>query len=494
MPLKRTPLSFSRVAVCTILLALQPGCGGIDPPDWKKVLEAVPPNGARAATTAPPTSQHVVVYLDTSASMAGYVSKDRSGQTVFSRTLQELRNLTTILSPPLDVLVRHVDARVGPPQGDSDLTLASVNAGTFAGRETDLAGAIGEFERPVVQPPPAPKAEEGQGDGEPPAPPPPARFHILVTDGVQSTSRQGPNLTCVAGSDQVCVRKKIMTLLDKGWGASVIALRSEFGGKIYSEVSRAAIPYETRRADPRTFRPFYVYVFSPDRAALGGLVDVLKERLRPLAAADDSLRELSLSLPYAAGHARAEAAIPKDKSGALELSRAREENPARLTLRVDLDTETSGPEAFDVKVEVPWSSHARYVGTPQERAELVAWSVVPVYPPEGAGGAAAESRRVPELKVTGQTADAEGRAVLQFTAQWPRGTGEAGWRVYRLEGKLSLDRQTPAWVQQWSTNLDTTAEAGNKTLNLESVLLGLWRNAVLRDQVVAEVYLRIGPR
>jgi hypothetical protein len=31
-------------------------------------------------------------------------------------------------------------------------------------------------------------------------------------------------------------------------------------------------------------------------------------------------------------------------------------------------------------------------------------------------------------------------------------------------------------------------------LNLESVLTGLWRNPVLEEQVVAEVFLQIGPQ
>lgn len=495
--------TISRVTACAILAALQLGCRGVEPPEWKKVLEAAPPAAQGASQQqAPPTSPHVVVYLDTSASMAGYVSKDRSGQTVFSRTLQELRNLTTILNPPLDVLVRHVDARIGPPRGDSELTVASITNATFGGRETDIAGAISEFARPVASPQPSPQQrrqpqqpqpDAAEGDAEEEKPQPPARFHILVTDGVQSTDpKKQPNLGCVAGSDQVCVRRRINELLSQGWGASVIAMRSEFSGNIYSEAARGTIiSHQSRRGDPQTFRPFYIYVFSPDKAALAGLTDVLKSRLRPLAPREDAIRELSLSLPYASGSARAEATIPKDKSQSLELSRAREENPARLTLRVDVDTEQTGAETFDVRIEVPWSSHAQLVGTPQERAELVAWRAVPVFP---AGEPGPGGPRLPELKVVGQASDPDGRSLVQLAAQWPRGTGDLNWRVYRLEGRLNLERQTPAWVQQWSTNLDTTAGDSGKTFNLESVLLGLWRNDVLRDQVVADAYIRVGPR
>lgn len=451
------------------------------------MLDGVP-QAAGDATPAAPASDHIVVYLDTSASMAGYVSKDKRGETVYSRTLQEVRNLSTILSPPLTVLVRHVHAGVEAPLGDSDLTVSSVTPGIYTGAETDLAGAIGQFSRPVEEVY-APKARVAAAPAAGGEPAPPARFHVLITDGVQST-RQRPNGNCASGSDQVCVRRRILDLLNKGWGAAVVALRAEFDGKVYSEIGGGAIRYPP--AGGKAFRPFYLYLFSPDRAALGRLVEVLKERLRPLVPADDGLRELSLTSPYVDGAARAEASIPKDKSRVLELSRAREENPARLTLRVSLDTERGGAETFPLSVEIPWSRHTRYLGTPREKAELVSWSAEPVYPSEA--DAASSRLRYPELKVVGQSAGDDGKVTLEVSAQWPRGTGDPGWRVYRLRGRLNLEQQTPAWVRQWSTNLDTTADAAGRTLNLESALLGLWRNDVLRDQTAAEVYIRVGAR
>jgi hypothetical protein len=220
---------------------------------------------------------------------------------------------------------------------------------------------------------------------------------------------------------------------------------------------------------------------------------VLRERLRPLVTPEEVFRELALTSNYADGFARAEAAVAKEKADALELSRAREDNPSRLTLRIDVDTEKTGAETFSVTIGIPWSGHARYTGTPQEKARLVNWNLVPVYQ-TGDATKQPEGWRYPELRITDQQVDAEGRALLQVAAQWPRGTGNPGWRVYRLEGRLNFEKQTPAWVEQWSTNLDTTAEAANKTLNLESVLLGLWRNDVLKNQPVAEAYLRVGPQ
>src|SRR5205085_4990893 len=54
-------------------------------------------------------ANQLVIYLDTSASMAGFVGSNQEKETRFSRTLQELRNFVTLINPPPDVLVRRVD-------------------------------------------------------------------------------------------------------------------------------------------------------------------------------------------------------------------------------------------------------------------------------------------------------------------------------------------------------------------------------------------------
>lgn len=462
-------------------------CGGSpDPPSWESVMAATRSESGEEQT-APPTTDHLVVYIDTSASMAGYVSPDRQGQTVFSRTLQELRNFVNLVRPPLDVLVRRVDANVGAPQPDGTLSQASIEPGTYTGRETNLAGAIAAFARNV-----APATAEQTAEGEQP---PPARFHILVTDGVQSNRQQDASAGCTAGSDQICVRRQILRLLEAGWGGYVIGLRSEFQGRVYSEINGAAIPYQSRARDARTFRPFYLYVFSPDRRALDAFVETLRERLRPIAGANaDMMRTLALTSAYSGGATRGEMQIPREATDYLEMSRAREENPPRFTLRVSLDTERDGGQPFTINVTVPWSSHARDGGTPQELAQLVRWELAPVSVTSEAGETASdERRRLPDVVITNQEVDANGAVVLRLTAQYPRGAGEPAWRAYRLTGRLNVERQTPLWVPQWSTNLDTSAETGNRTLNLESALLGLWRNPRLENQTIAEMYLRVGP-
>lgn len=492
-----------RRALAVVLLsflAVEVGCGGRECPDWNKVLKDDPvAQSKREIPPAPPkTAEDLIVYLDTSSSMAGYVSPDKQKATVFSRALQELRNFSTTVSPPLSVYVRRVDAEVGARLNDTFLSEASIKRATYNGSETNLSGAIETFgrgaravretrENVASAADKQSDSEAGKGEEEPP----PARFHVLVTDGVQSTRQRGDG-SCVAGSDQICVRKKILALLDNGWGAYVIGLRSEFKGNIYSEINRAVIPYESRERDPQSYRPFYLYIFSPDRTALDELVAALQARLRPLAGHDDGMRVLALTSAYADGWGKGALQIPKTNASPLEGNKAEEEGPSRLTLKVSLDTEKTGAKPFSVEAAIGWLNNVKSGGSPGEMASLLKWNLVSVYP---SGGASAEKGvRLPEVKLVGAEPQPDGSVKVEMTAQWPRANGTPQCRVYRLEGRLNLEQQTPPWIKQWSTELDTTQETGNRTLFLESALLGLWHNPGLERQVISEVYLRVGPK
>jgi len=83
---------------------------------------------------------------------------------------------------------------------------------------------------------------------------------------------------------------------------------------------------------------------------------------------------------------------------------------------------------------------------------------------------------------------------MNATAGFTSGTGEPSWRVYRIQARLNLNQISPSWIKEWSVDLDTTREVGNRTFNLETALLGLWSASTTKDHVVAEAYLRIGPR
>ncbi len=500
---KLAPAMVSLPLMLTVLMLLHVffllGCTSRpDPPPWKAVIRES--NEQTSSQPPPKTSNHLVVYLDTSASMTGYVSVDQQGKTVFSRSLQELRNFVTIINPPIDVVVRRVESTISAPHPDTYLSEASINPGLFTGKETDLAGAISLFDKgPEILKASASAGEKSGGEeagvdesGE--EAPPPARFHLLVTDGVQSRTQQSTDASCIAGSDQVCVRKRILALLNKGWGAYVIGMRSEFQGKIFSEVKRGTIiNYESKKRDPESLRPFYIYIFSPDRTALDKLVEVLIERLRPLIAHAGGMRTLALTSAYTNGSAQAELIVPKDSGHGLSLSKpGGYQNPTGFTLRVDVSTDKRGPLPFQIITTPPWSATVRDEGTPKELADMLSWNLVQLNPEVEENKK--ERERYPEIKITNQKTEPDGKTTLDATAQFPGGrTGTPQWRVYLLEARLNLQQQTPPWIRQWSTELDTTAESANKTLYLESALLGLWRNPELEKQSIAKIYIRVGP-
>lgn len=423
--------------------------------------------------------------------MAGYVTRD--GQSIFGKTLRELRFATgTFANSDARVLVRRIASDIGPALADMELTSASQDQKIYRGGETNLAGAIRSFRGPTTP------SSNTQGQTattkasatDSPKPDPIPRFHILVTDGVQSTRQGSANGDCATGSDQFCVRQKIGELLQAKWGGCILGIRADFHGKVYSEVNRSAIPYETHTNDPASFRPFYLYVFSPDPQALDSLVTSLKQRLRGLVPKSEPIRELNLSFPYTTGPTEFEAAVAKEARGFIERSKDREGPPAKLTLRVDVDTEKSGAKPFSIVAKLPWSDHALDTANEAELAQLLTWKVEGVYPaPTELGG-----KRFPEVKLNQKHVDSPGHITIDATAGFASGTGEPSWRVYRIQATLNLNQISPSWIKEWSVDLDTTRDVGNRTFNLETALLGLWSASTTKDHVVAEAYLRIGPK
>ena len=263
--LRRAMLLSLQVVLILSLMAC-----GTPPPDWDKVFKGTDPTSTTPPIVTPvETTNELVVYLDTSASMAGYVTAD--GQSIFGKTLRELRFATgTFANSDSKVLVRRIGSDVGPALADMELTSASRDQNIYRSGETNLAGAIQSFRTratPVSEPSTQTTNAKASASEAPKTEPIP-RFHILVTDGVQSTRQGNSTSDCATGSDQFCVRQKIGELLQAKWGGCILGLRADFRGKVYSEVNRSAIPYETHTNDPAGFRPFYLYVFSPDPQAL----------------------------------------------------------------------------------------------------------------------------------------------------------------------------------------------------------------------------------
>src|SRR6478672_3418041 len=168
-------------------LAVVPAFAGCTqhPPDWKEIVK----NPESNSISPPPsvaTTNELVVYLDTSASMAGYITKD--GQSIFGKTLRELRYATgTFGNSDAKVLVRRIASDVGPALTDMELTSASQDQNIYRGGETNLAGAIATFKLPAAPAkPPEQSANTQVSLSDEPKVQPIPRFHVLVTDGVQS--------------------------------------------------------------------------------------------------------------------------------------------------------------------------------------------------------------------------------------------------------------------------------------------------------------------
>jgi hypothetical protein len=471
-----------------VILSLA-ACGDDRSPEWNKILPASTANGTPTPDSPVPTTNELVIYLDTSASMAGYVTKD--GQSIFGKALRELRYAAgTFGNSDVKVSVRRIASDVGPALTDMELTSASQDQNLYRGGETNLAGAISAFNNPTKVNDLKQSAHAGGSQsGDPEAGPIP-KFHILVTDGVQSTKQGSATHDCTAGSDQFCVRQKIGELLEHKWGGCILGMRADFHGKVYSEVSRSAIPYETRASDPATYRPFYLYIFSPDPQALDSLVDSLKDRLRPLLPNSEPLRELNLSFPYTVDAADFDIVVAKEAKPYVERNKDRGGPPSKFTIYVDVDTEKSSAKPFSILAKLKWSKHATDTANEAELAQLLTWDVVHIYPPQ----AEAARKRFPEVKILGTHVDTPGQITIDASAGFPAGTQAPSWCVYHLEGKLNLNRSSPSWIKGWSVDLDTTREAGNRTFNLETALLGLWNASATKDQIVAEAYLRIGPK
>lgn len=477
------------VTVISFLL-VSSSCGGIKPPPWSEITKDDPVVKQKSVANVPETSDDLVVYLDTSKSMAGYVSGNPERLSIFSHTLLEVRNVSTMLTPPLNVFVRRVSAEVSGSLNETYLNEASVKPGLFDGAETNISGAIDSFSLSVESR--ATRNSESNANQQPTQASardedlkPPARFHILITDGVQSL-KNGGDESCAVGSDQVCVRKKILALLNKGWAGYVIGIRSEFKGKLYSEITHAVLPYET--VEPESFRPFYLYLFSPDHVALDRLQAALRERLKGFLPNEDSLRLVALTSGYSDGFGQSDLQIPKTQGDLLAAFPGTENKPSRTTLKVSLATENGSPQPFTIVAHINWSDSVKQSGTPEELARFVKWNLAEVY------SSSAQNIRLPALNLTSVESQFDGSVRLGLTAQWPKANGEPAWRGYRLEGRLKLDEQVPSWVKQWSCDLDTSVAMGSRTLFLESALLGLWRNSEIEKQVVHETYLLVGKK
>lgn len=457
------------IAVCAAVTA----CREAAPPEWKSVLPMHP--ATKHAAQQVRTTDDLVVYLDASKSIQGYVQSD--GRTIYGKTLRELRNFSSLLSRPLRVSVRRVDGKVGEHLSDVELNRASMTRAVYSGLETNLAGAFAQFGPAIA------------AAGSIPARSPVPLLQVVITDGVQSTEASAVQDNCATGADQVCVRAQMLRWINSGWSAVLLGVRSEFDGTIYSEINRLspgqpyAVSYSARAGDRQSYRPFYLYVFSPDESALTGFVATLKRRLR-LADERVVIRELPINVQYTSGRATARVTSLNDAPQLISVEGGKQVPTDRVTIRVD---PRAAPAADSVvlRVSIPWSPDAADMGTKEELARSLTWDTASILK-NGRG-------RRPEITVGKTTVNKDGTINVALTPHWPTGTGDLLWNVVAVRANLNFDEDAPHWVREWSTDLDTSPSYGNRTLFLESAVLGIWRNSKLQSRTVGEIYVRVGP-
>lgn len=455
------------------------------------------------------TSDDLIVYLDISESMKGFVSDD--SQSVFSKTLRTLREFGATQSLPLKVHLRKVGKDVGSPQPNAALVNAAYNKTIYLGSESNLSAAISEFNKNlqysviskqsishatsdslIVDPSMNNKVQkENSGISNISKPP---RFHVLVTDGVQYALHKRTNDECASGADAFCVQQKVRSLLDQGWAGTVLGLRSEYCCEFFSENNQKWIKYDTKNLSVDEHRPFYLFIFSPEHTSLADFVVSLKANLRKTIEAKLIIRELPLTTPYITDSLSFECnkdfiekSDRQNKRLSCTTATKKIKEPLLITLRLQEES-TFIPVNFQLSLPVMWSEHVRDSYELQELKGLLDWSLEKTYPKNERDG-----YRYPEMNLDKVYPVGDDRFVFIARTSWPQAAGIAAWRGYRIVGRLKRDAE-PGWISQWTTPRDTMPSAGNRTLDLRTTFLGLWRNPMIEKRAIAELYLRLGPK
>lgn len=429
-------------AILCLFILLVIGCNQVpEPPSWEKI--GCKTNSSKIATNKPVTTNELMVYLDTSMSMQGYVALEH--RTIFRQTLQILDEVSSILEPRVKTSVCYVSSGVSAAYDSTQLLSASVNRELYVGTETNLNAAIESFATNK------------------------ARFQVLLTDGVQSLRNSSADTT-----RERTINKRMRDLIENGWGACVIGIRSQFNGRIFSEVRPNVRQVYRSGEDVESYRPFYLYIFSPDAVALDQLVEKFIKKLLEAGIKKELINELALTSNYVKSEALAEVNI---KGG----HRANN-NKMCYTLRIDPKVGTD-QKTIEIK-NIPWSSHALNVANTKDLSEMLIWEIISTYPSEPVSGA-----RYPKVTLPKRESNS-----ISLNLEWSSMSGRVEWSGYKLIGRLNLEKSVPLWVKDWSTDNDAEVENANKTLFIKNTLSDLWNNSTLKAEPIVEIYLRIGSK
>lgn len=438
------------------------------PPRWAELIEKkVIADFDRPMCPTPaaaPATDDFIVYLDGSGSMRGYLNL--KGASAYRETLRLLTEIGPLCEPKMRIQFRKVGGAVEPPQPWEALAPPPDKEGFYTLPETDLAAAVRTFSVNL----------EGKRTGPPP------RMHVLITDGVQSLGS-----TLAANFRDECLK-----LLDGAdgrppWQATVFGVRSQFDGKVYSEVERSKVVAYRSEDDKTTWRPFYLIVFSSDAQRHDENIARLRRELTKLESRPE-IHELPLSACFTAGPPEVE--VKSDAAGeglGLRIARVKHKQPdAPPTFNVQIGPEKN--RRLLVAVRPAWSEAALGAADAGQLADLADWTLTPVHPAQEAPDAGYPALADMQIGVE------QGVVTVSFQPQWESKAKKPAWRIFRLTGRLNPKKRPPDWLEAWNTRDDRTIAQANRTYNLLATWQGPWERSPVGKQIVADVYLAVGPK
>lgn len=462
------------------MLLVMRGCPSNPQP---KAEDVIPVRPSQAETQE-------TVYLDISQSMKGFAITGSQ----YEKSLWELRTFLENRK----TLVYRVGNMVEPePAGMALIADAGRKKDLYIADQDNLAKGFAHFNPTKHQPADAPQPTNSPDAGKvEPAKP---GVYILITDAVQSLFNQSPHEGCGLGSDWICVKQEIQALLNQGWAGCVIAVRSQFDGLIFPERDgqRRRFQYRSDGNNLNTFRPFYLFMFSPSADVLAPFSSKLQESFRQhLLARSFEVLELTQLSPVSPANIKHET---NNGNSRLSLTKDHVTNDARLKdySRVVVRNSVTSPQPNNFILDLEAQAPA---------ATEMTWKLAHVYYGGQKTGRQALERdsrsRYPNLKLVADqkpvdevnAKSAGGTFKIELQVDWPADPGQPAWSVYRLDGFVKSE-DPMLWINNWSTEDDTTPKHAGKTLFLNRLLGDLGNASPLKLQRrTAELYVWVGPK
>jgi hypothetical protein len=455
--MKKYSLTLSIVMLIVLSFCLQ--CSKYEPTP-KQIVDCFKKDEKGAVSIKP--KNLVKIYIDGSYSMAGFVRPE--GNTVFGQMLEKLRSMTL---PGYTKEFYKFAGEIEQIQ-DKDVHTAHYQRWFFGGSDTKLSDVSDMF----LKCPPNSL---------------PSAF-VVVTDGVPSVPGEA--------SDYVKVSNKVNQWLLKKYVFQILAMRSQFNGEICSETNKQKgvgsykFPYSSVEKEIKTYRPFYLYIFAPDRDCVEEIVSQIKpNKISP----DYQFIDFSSRIfkEYSVEFETEEAnPIPGRENPLVHYTEPLEfSNMTELSWKKKTSGKTSSPGYLRVTLDFQLSRWMRaFVRHPENirlESECVSFpkkdSCSPVIPTPTVylDSASVEQGTGEKIKVT---------LLLRFKDELPPGR----WFAYHIRFLPYREAfELAPWVEEWSTDRDDEQRLASKTLNFGKFISCLLEQPSLTDQSIGEIYIGI---